>query len=63
MRELRYKEQNNERRRSEKEETTRLMPHNASLIAPNKSAPAYISGAETRKLAAKDRLEVRQTKF
>jgi len=60
MRDSRQKEQQKARRRRERAaQPPQYMPYNAKLIAPQ-AKPVHLSGAETRKLAAEDRLEMEQ---
>lgn len=60
MRESRQKEQQKARRRRERaSQPPQYMPYNAKLIAPQ-AKPTRLSGAETRKLAAEDRLEMQR---
>jgi hypothetical protein len=59
MKELKYKENERQRRRRGRQSSaSMLMPYNASLIAPQRSAPSNLSGQQTRKLAAEDRQKV-----
>lgn len=55
---MKYRENNKARRRRERAATAPVyIPQNKSLIAPQESTPAYMSGAETRALAAEARKE------